>query len=83
MAAIASEPVVTTQTTSRGALSGVKKITSSFLFRRLLRAAFTIFFVITLIFFLVRLLPGNPIQVYINQQMTQYGYSYDQAQNMA
>jgi len=83
MAAIASEPVVTTRTTSRSALSGVKKVTSSFLFRRLLRAAFTIFFVITLIFFLVRLLPGNPIQVYINQQMTEYGYSYEQAQNMA
>lgn len=83
MAAVASQPIARTQTASTGVLSGAKKFTSSFLFRRLLRAAFTIFFVITLIFFLVRLLPGNPIQVYINQQMTQYGYSYDQARNMA
>jgi peptide/nickel transport system permease protein len=43
----------------------------------------TIFFVTTFIFFLVRLLPGNPIQVYINTQMTQYGYSYEDASNQA
>ena len=36
-----------------------------------------------MIFFLLRLLPGNPIQVYINQQMTQYGYDYETARSMA
>lgn len=51
--------------------------------RRVLRAIFTIFFVTTFIFFLVRMLPGNPIEVYINQQITQYGYSYDDARNQA
>ena len=55
----------------------------NYLVRRLFRAFLTIFFVSTLIFFLVRLLPGNPVEVYINQQMTQYGYSYDQAANQA
>ncbi|HWV25196.1 MAG TPA: ABC transporter permease [Thermomicrobiales bacterium] len=54
-----------------------------YLVRRLFRAFLTIFFVSTLIFFLVRLLPGNPIEVYINQQMTQYGYSYEDAANQA
>src|SRR5690242_10330163 len=58
-------------------------IGNHFLLRRLFRAFLTIFFVTTLIFFLVRLLPGSPIEVYINQQMTQYGYSYDQAANQA
>jgi peptide/nickel transport system permease protein len=60
-----------------------KRIFGSFLFRRVLRAIFTIFFVSTAIFFLVRLLPGDPVQVYINQQMTQFGYSYDDAKNQA
>lgn len=54
-----------------------------FIVRRLFRAFLTIFFVSSLIFFLVRLLPGNPVQVYINQQMTQYGYSYEDAANQA
>ncbi len=61
----------------------VKKFFASFLFRRVLRAILTIFFVSTAIFFLVRLLPGDPVQVYINQQMTQYGYSYEDAKNQA
>ena len=61
----------------------VRAFFSSFIFRRFLRALFTIFLVSTFIFFLVRLLPGNPIEVYINRQMTQYGYSYDDAANQA
>ncbi len=60
-----------------------RTVLDSFVFRRLLRALFTIFLVSTFIFFLVRLLPGNPIEVYINRQMTQYGYSYDDASNQA
>lgn len=83
MAVIASDPDIRTRQTPLGVLAGAKRFASGFLFRRILRALFTIFFVTTLIFFLVRLLPGNPIQVYINQQITQYGYSYDQASNMA
>ena len=58
-------------------------VTGNFVVRRILRAVLTIFFVTTLIFFLVRLLPGDPVQVYINQQMTQYGYSYEDAKNQA
>jgi peptide/nickel transport system permease protein len=61
----------------------IKRFFGSFLFRRVLRALLTIFFVSTLIFFLLRLLPGSPVDVYINQQMTQYGYSYDEAKNQA
>lgn len=61
----------------------LKVIFGSFLFRRFLRALFTVYLVITFIFFLVRLLPGDPVQVFINKQMTQYGYSYDDAANQA
>lgn len=60
-----------------------KRIFGSFIFRRLMRAIFTIYLVSTFIFFLVRLLPGDPVQVFINKQMTQYGYSYDDAANQA
>lgn len=61
----------------------LKGFVQHFLFRRIFRAFLTIFFVSTLVFFLVRLLPGNPIEVYINQQITQYGYSQEDAQNQA
>lgn len=63
--------------------SRVKTLFQHFLFRRILRAILTIFFVSSLTFFLVRLLPGNPIEVYINQQITQYGYAYEDAANQA
>jgi peptide/nickel transport system permease protein len=64
-------------------VSLASRIWGNFLIRRLLRAILTIFFVTSAIFFLVRLLPGDPVEVYINQQMTQYGYSYDDAKNQA
>jgi peptide/nickel transport system permease protein len=63
--------------------SRIKSVFQHFLFRRVLRAILTIFFVSSLIFFLVRLLPGSPVEVYINQQVTQYGYSYEDAANQA
>ncbi|MGB3330030.1 MAG: ABC transporter permease [Thermomicrobiales bacterium] len=83
MAAIASEPVMTVEETAAPRTNWLVRIGSSFLLRRILRAFLTVFFVMTLIFFLVRLMPGDPVQVYINQQMTQYGYDYDTARNMA
>lgn len=75
-AADRDEESVSTATRVRGWASG-------YLARRLLRAVITIFFVTSFIFFLVRLLPGSPVDVYINQQMTLYGYSYDEAANQA
>jgi peptide/nickel transport system permease protein len=83
MAAIASEPLIAVEETAEAKPNIIQRIGSSFLLRRLLRALLTVFFVMTLIFFLVRLMPGDPVQVYINQQMTQYGYDYDTARNMA
>jgi peptide/nickel transport system permease protein len=64
----------------RGVLS---KIGGNYLLRRVGKAIFTIFFVTSLIFFMIRLLPGNPVEVYINQQIGQYGFSYDDAANQA
>jgi peptide/nickel transport system permease protein len=75
---------ITPPKSNRSAVGGAfKTVAGSFLLRRLIRAFMTVFFVSTLIFFLVRLMPGDPVQVYINQQMTQYGYSYEDAANQA
>lgn len=63
--------------------SRLGSIFGNFIFRRAMRALLTIYLVTTFIFFLVRLLPGDPVQVFINKQMTQYGYSYDDAANQA
>ena len=40
-------------------------------------------FVTSLIFFLVRLMPSNPIEVYINELIVQYSLTYDEARDQA
>ena len=55
------------------------KVWRSYLLRRILRALFAIYVVATGVFFMVRLLPGNPVDVYINTQIGQYGKSYETA----
>ena len=51
--------------------------------RRIFKAVVTIFLISTLTFFLVRLLPGNPIETYINTLIGQYGMSYADAASQA
>lgn len=60
-------------------LRALRWLYTSFVVRRILKAIATVFFVTTLIFFLLRLLPGSPLDVYIEQQVSQYGFSYEQA----
>jgi peptide/nickel transport system permease protein len=55
----------------------------SYALGRVVKAVVTIFLITTLTFFLVRLLPGNPIETYINTQIGQYGMSYADAANQA
>ncbi|HKG24261.1 MAG TPA: ABC transporter permease [Thermomicrobiales bacterium] len=80
MAAIAQERPATARFGAWGALRG---LWSHFLVRRIAKAIFTIYFVSSLIFFMVRLLPGSPVDVYINTLMSQYGYTYDVAADQA
>ncbi len=54
-----------------------------YLVQRLVRAVLTIFATATLTFFLVRLMPGNPIDVFVHEQVATYGYTYDQALELA
>ncbi|HEU5014980.1 MAG TPA: ABC transporter permease [Roseiflexaceae bacterium] len=56
---------------------------SSFIVRRILKALFTIFFVTSLLFFLIRLMPSNPLQIYIGELMSQYSMSYQDAASQA
>jgi peptide/nickel transport system permease protein len=62
-----------------GALPIVRKVWHNYVLRRIVRAIIVIWIVATAVFFMVRLLPGNPVQVYINQQIAQYGVSYQDA----
>lgn len=76
-----------TQTTTRSsgadALKRVHAIATSFLVRRILKALATIFIVISLTFGLVRLMPGNPIETYTFELMSQYNMSYQEARDQA
>jgi len=47
--------------------------------RAVLKALLTVFFVVTLTFFLIRLMPGSPIEVYVNTLMSEQGMSYTEA----
>ncbi len=71
-------PVQREPTTGR-----VAGILNSYLFRKLLKALFTAFVVITLTFFLIRLLPSNPIELFIQDLMVQYSMPYHQARDQA
>ncbi len=59
------------------------RIVRNFWVRRTAKALFTIFVVVSLTFFLVRLMPGNPVEVYINSLIEQFGIPYDEAKNQA
>ena len=59
------------------------RISRNYLLRRFLKALFTIFLVTSLTFFIVRLMPSSPIDVFIDQLITQYGMTYDEARNQA
>jgi peptide/nickel transport system permease protein len=61
----------------------IKKLISNYLFRRIMQVIATIFLVATLTFFIIRLMPGNPVQIYILQNMTQYGMTYQEARDQA
>jgi peptide/nickel transport system permease protein len=59
--------------------SPVRRFLGAWLVQRLAKAILTIFIVTTGTFFLVRLLPGNPVDTYIQTQIAQTGVSYADA----
>jgi len=51
--------------------------------RAIARAILTIYVVITLTFVIVRLMPGNPVDIFINQLIAEQGISYAEAADQA
>ena len=55
------------------------RVSGSYILRRIIKALLTVFVVATMTFFLVRLLPGNPVDTYIQTLIAQQGLSYPAA----
>jgi peptide/nickel transport system permease protein len=60
----------------------IKKLLSSYTFRAVVQGLLTIWAATTFTFFLIRLLPGNPVDIRIDQLM-QRGYTLEEARNQA
>jgi peptide/nickel transport system permease protein len=73
----------TQTTTAQSNLTWVKGLLGAYFVRKLAKTIFTVFVVTTLIFFLIRLLPGNPIEQMVTQLITQYGMSVKEANDQA
>jgi peptide/nickel transport system permease protein len=74
--------ITTSQNPARPLLDGIKKVTSSYLLRRLGKALFTIWFVASITFFVIRAMPGSAIDV-LMQDLTAQGVSPDDARTQA
>lgn len=64
-------------------LTEKRKQKLKFALGKLSKALFTIWLVTTLIFFLIRLMPSNPVDVYVQQLITNYGFSMEEARARA
>lgn len=57
----------------------VMNSTARYLLKKIFKMIFTIWVVTTLIFVLIRLMPSNPVDRYIEEQMVIYGIGYEEA----
>ena len=60
-----------------------RRLYANYPLRRLFKAIFTVFFVTSLTFFVVRLMPGNPVEIYIQELQINQGMSYAEARDQA
>jgi len=75
-----SKPASAEQITLRRRL---RRITSNYVVRKILKALLTAWAVTTFTFFLIRLLPGNPIEQLVNQLVVTYGIPLNEAYDQA
>jgi peptide/nickel transport system permease protein len=61
----------------------LRRIVTNYYLRRIVKAIVTIWIVLTLTFFVIHLMPGNPVDAFINSQVAQFGVDYQTAKNMA
>lgn len=80
--AIAPESPASVQS-GASAARGLRRVLNNFYVRRLAKALFTVWVVSTIIFFLIRLLPGNPIEQYIARLIETQGMDYENARMQA
>lgn len=71
------------QLVTRKAIALSRTLLRSYLVRRFVKATLTIYLVVTITFFLIRLMPGSPVEVYIHTLISQYGFTYDEAATQA
>ena len=71
-----------TQTQTFSLLALIERITSNYVLRRIVKALFTVWVVATITFFVVRAMPGNAVDILI-QELTAQGMSPDDALNQA
>ncbi len=57
----------------------LQRVVSSYAVRTLLQALLTVWAVVTFTFFLIRLMPGNPVDVYVGFLMNQSNLTYNEA----
>jgi peptide/nickel transport system permease protein len=67
----------------RGLLESTRTLYRNYLVRTLFQSVVTILAVVTFTFFLIRLMPGNPVQVYIDLLISRENISYQEAQAKA
>src|ERR1044071_5697728 len=72
----------TSATPQRTLLSSLRAIASNYLLRRFAKALFSIWLVTTIIFFVIRAMPGSAIDV-LMEELTVQGVSPDDARNQA
>ena len=63
--------------------SRLQTFVTSYYVRKVLKTLFTIFVVVSFIFFLIRLLPGNPVEQYVNSLVVTYGMPLHEARDQA
>jgi peptide/nickel transport system permease protein len=74
--------ITTSQDTPSTLWSTIQKVRSSYLWRRLAKALFSIWLVATITFFVIRAMPGNAVDILI-QELTAQGMSAEDAKNQA
>lgn len=86
MAAVPASPAALTErppVARSGWRAGVRRATRSYTLRVIVQAIFTIWAVTTFTFFLIRLMPGNPVELRIEELMVRQNLTYDEAYRAA
>jgi len=88
MTAQAQDPILPTldpqpAAPNRDFFTVIRRIYNNYTIRVILQAALTVWAVITFTFFLVRLMPGNPVQVYVDFLINQQNITYEEALSRA